>query len=39
MENLAVADTGTTGHYLTLDSPWDNKKKDVHPFPIQMTNG
>ena len=21
MDDLAVADTGTTGHYLTLDSP------------------
>ena len=26
MYKLAVVDTGTTGHYLTLDSPCDNKK-------------
>ena len=25
VDGLAVADTGTTRLYLTLDSPWDNK--------------
>ena len=39
MDDLAVADTGTTGHYLTLDSPCNNKKQDFHPLPIQMPNG
>ena len=39
MEDLAVADTGTTGHYLTLNSPCSNKRKAIHPLPIQMPNG
>ena len=39
MDDLAVADTGTTGHYLTLDLPCSNKQKDVHLLPIQMPNG
>ena len=39
MNDLAVADTGTTGHYLTLDLPCSNKKKAVHPLPIHMPNG
>ena len=39
MDNLAVADTGTTGNCLTLDSPCDNKQQAVHPLPIQMPNG
>ena len=39
MEDLAVADTGTTGHYLTLNSPCSNKRKAIHPLPIQMLNG
>ena len=38
MDNLAVADTGTTGKYLTLNSPCNNKQQAVHPLPIQMTN-
>ena len=38
MDNLAVEDTGTTGHYLNLDSPCDNKQQAVHPLPIQMQN-
>ena len=33
MDNLSVADTGTTGHYLTLDSPCDNKQQAVHLLP------
>ena len=39
MDDLAVAYTGTTGHYLTLDLPCINKQKAVHPLPIQMPNG
>ena len=39
VEDLAVADTGTTGHYLTLNSPFCNKRKAIHPLPIQMPNG
>ena len=39
MDNLAVADTGTTGHYLTLDLSCNNKQQAVHPLPIQMPNG
>ena len=34
MDVLAEADTGTTGHYLTLDSPCSNIQQDVHPLPI-----
>ena len=37
--NLAVSDTGTMGHYLTLDSPCNNKQQAVHPPPIKMPNG
>ena len=39
MDVLAEADTGTTGHYLTLDLPCSNIQQDVHPLPIQMPNG
>ena len=39
MDDLTVADMGTTGHYLTLDSPCSNKQKAVHPLPIHMQNG
>ena len=39
VEDLAVADTGTTGHYRTLNSPCCNKRKAIHPLPIQMPNG
>ena len=39
MEDLAIADTGTTGHYLTLNLPCCNKRKAIHPLPIQMPNG
>ena len=39
MDELAVADTGTTGYYLTLDSPCENKKIAVIPLPIRMPNG
>ena len=38
MDDLAVADTETTGHYLTLNSPCSNKQKAIHPLPIQMPN-
>ena len=39
VDDLAVADTGTTGHYLTLNLPYDNKQQDVIPLPIQIPNG
>ena len=39
MDDLTVADMGTTGHYLTLDSPCSNNKKAVYPLPIQILNG
>ena len=39
MNDLAVADTGTTGHYLTFDSPCKNKQQAFHPLPIQIPNG
>ena len=39
MDDLSVADTGTTGHYLTLNSPCTNKQKAVHLIPIQIPNG
>ena len=38
MDDLVVAETGTTGHYLTLDLPCNNKRQAVHPLQIQMTN-
>ena len=38
VDNLSVAYTGTTGHYLTLDSPCDNKQQAVHLIPIQIPN-
>ena len=38
VDDLAVEDTGTTGHYLTLDSPCD-KKKAVNLLLIQIPNG
>ena len=37
--DLSVADTGATGHYLTLDSPLENKQKAVHPIPIGIPDG
>ena len=39
MDNLSVAETGTTGSYLTLYSPCDNNQQAVHPIPIQNPNG
>ena len=33
-----IMDTGTTGHYLTLNLPCDNKQQAVHPLTIQITN-
>ena len=39
MDELAAAYTGTTGHYLTLDSPCDNKKLAVIPLPIRTPKG
>ena len=39
MDDLAVADTGNIGNYLTLESPCSNKQQAVHLLPIQMPNG
>ena len=39
MDDLAVADTGIMGYYLTLDSPCNNKQQSLHLLPIQITNG
>ena len=39
VEDLEVADTGTTGHYLTLNSPCWKKRKAIHPLPTQVPNG
>ena len=39
VEDLAVADTRTTGHHLTINSPCCNKRKAIHPLPIHMPNG
>ena len=39
MDELVVADTLTTGNYLTLDSPCDNNKIVVIPLTICMLNG
>ena len=39
MDDLALADTGTTGHYMTLDLPFDNKQQAVNTLPIQIPNG
>ena len=39
VDGLVVKYTGKTGHYLTLESPCDNKKIEVIPLPIRMPNG
>ena len=39
VDELAVTDMGTTGHYITLDLPCDNIQLAVNPPPICMTNG
>ena len=39
MNELAVADTGTTEHYMTLDSLCDNNKITEILLPIRMPNG
>ena len=38
MDDLVVADTGMTRHYLTLESPCNNKQQVVHPLPIHISN-
>ena len=35
----AVADSGTTGHYITPTTPGTNKKTATQPIPINMPNG
>ena len=39
MDDLAVADTVTTGHNLTLELPCNIKQQSFHKLPIQITNG
>ena len=39
VDDLTVEDTGTTVHYLTLDSTCDNKQHTLNPIPIQIPNG
>ena len=39
VDELAVSDTGTTGNYLTLYSPCENKQLAINPIPICMSNG
>ena len=38
VDDLAVSDTGTTGYYLTLDLPCNNKQLAVNPLLIQIAN-
>ena len=38
VEDTSVADTGTTENCLTLNSPCTNKRKAIHPLPMQMPN-
>ena len=35
----AVADSGTTGHYITPTTPCTNKQTETQPTPIKITNG
>ena len=35
----AVADSGTTGHYITPTTPCTNKQTETQPIPIKMPNG
>ena len=35
----AVADSGTTGHFITEDTPCVNVQKTYNPIPIKMPNG
>ena len=35
----AVADSGTTGHYIMPTTPCTNKQKTTQPIPIKMPNG
>ena len=35
----AVADSGTTGHYITPTTPCTNKQAATQPIPIKMPNG
>ena len=38
MDELAVAETEMTGHYLTIDLACNNKQQDVHPLPQKYLN-
>ena len=39
VDELAVADTETTEHYLTLASPCENEELDINTLPIRMPSG
>ena len=39
VNGFTVEDMRTTGHYLTLEYPCDNKKIAVIPLPICILNG
>ena len=39
MDDLELADTGTTGHYLTFESPCNNKQQAIYPLSIQIPDG
>ena len=39
VDELAVEDTGTTGHDLPLEFPCDNKQLATSPLPIRIPNG
>ena len=39
VDGLALVDTGSTGHYLNLNSPCNNKQLAVNPLLIQIPNG
>ena len=39
VDELSMADTGTTGNYLTLDLAYNNKKLETILLPIRMPNG
>ena len=38
LDVLSVADTGTMGNYLTLDSPCNNKQLAINTLPNHMPN-
>jgi hypothetical protein len=39
LRHYAIADTGTTGHYLKPSSPHLDRQPDAHPITVSMPNG